>query len=156
MKKNKTLMCIDPVTGNNIEAVSMVNKFSDKIIENMFSGTINTGKLVSDCINEYCVLKVNGKELVSKEILYNKGKTVITGDNIYLDKTCKTIPVSVQYNLSNAMLQQQNEINDIYDKARIIEHDTVNDRIKIALHMTDGRAAMITLNGANKLCKDFE
>jgi len=156
MKKNKTLMAIDPFTGNKIEVVSMVNKFSDKLIENMFNGTINTGKLVSDCINGYCVLKVNGKELVSKEILYSKGKTVVTGDNIYLDKTCKTIPVSVQYNLSNAMLQQQKEVGNICDKVRIIEHDTVNDKIKIAVHMIDNKAAIVTLNSANKLCKDFE
>ena len=156
MKKNKTLVLADPFTGNRIEAISMVNKFSDKLIENMFSGTINKGKLVNDCINEYCVLKINDKELVSKEMLYSKRKTVVTGDNIYLDKTCKTIPVSVQYNLSNAMLQQQNEAGNICDKVRIIEHDTVNDKIKIAVHMIDNKAAIITLNSANKLCKDFE
>ena len=156
MKKNKTLVCVDPFTGNRIEAISMVNKFSDKLIKNMFSCTINIGKLVNDCINGYCVLKINDKELVSKEMLYSKGKTVVTGDNIYLDKTCKTIPVSVQYNLSNAMLQQQNEAGNICDKVRIIEHDTVNDKIKIAVHMIDNKATIVTLNRANKLCKDFE
>lgn len=150
MKKNKTLMCIDPFTGNKVEAISMINKFSDKLIENMFSGTLNTGKLVSDCINEYCVLKVNDKELVSKEMLYSKGKTVVTGDNVYIDKTCKSIPMATQYNICVTAMSNFNG-----NKARIIEYNKPNDTIKVAISMPDGTARMATLNDAATIIKEF-
>lgn len=146
---SKTLLNIDPITGSEVEVIAMGKDIHSDILEGIYTSE-RPGKLIASCIKHYCTLKINGNQIISKDMLYSKNKTIVTGDNVYVDKTCKSIPMATQYNICVTAMS-----NFDGNKARIVEYNEINDTIKVAISMSDGTARMATLNDAKELFKKF-
>lgn len=146
---NKTLINIDPNTGSEVEVTALGKSIHSDIIKGIYLSEL-PGKLIASCIEHYCTLKVDGVQIISKDMLYSKNKTIVTGNNVYIDKTCKSIPMATQYNICVTAMS-----NFDGNKARIVEYNEPNDTIKVAISMTDGTARMATLNSAKELFKQF-
>jgi len=155
MKQNKSIIGINPVTGESIEVTFMGKNSPKNLVETMFAPEVNVGKLIDICINGYCTLKINNNDIVTKELIYSNKKSIVTGDKIFIDKSCKSIPISAQYNISKYALENQNRTENVHDMARITVHDEINNQLKVALHRNDGTAGILTLNNANEIIKDF-
>ena len=145
----KTFVNIDPITGSEVEVTAMGKDIHSDILKGIYKSEL-PGKLVASCIEHYCTLKVDGKQIITKEMLYSKNKMIITGDNVYINKTCKAIPMATQYNISLTAMSNFNG-----DKARIIEYNEPENMLKVAVHMADGTARMATLNDAATIIKEF-
>lgn len=145
----KSFVNIDPITGSEVEVIAMGKDIHSDILEGIYKAEL-PGKLVASCIKHYCTLKINGNQIISKDMLYSKNKTIVTGDNVYVDKTCKSIPMATQYNICVTAMSNFNG-----DKARIIEYNEPENTLKVAVHMSDGTARMATLNDAATIIKEF-
>ena len=145
----KSFVNIDPITGSEVEVIAMGKDIHSDILEGIYKAEL-PGKLIASCIKHYCTLKINGNQIISKDILYSKNKTIVTGDNVYVDKTCKSIPMATQYNICVTAMSNFNG-----DKARIIEYNEPENTLKVAVHMSDGTARMATLNDAASIIKEF-
>lgn len=145
----KSFVNIDPITGSEVEVIAMGKDIHSDILEGIYKAEL-PGKLIASCIKHYCTLKINGNQIISKDMLYSKNKTIVTGDNVYVDKTCKSIPIATQYNICVTAMSNFNG-----DKARIIEYNEPENMLKVAVHMSDGTARMATLNDAATIIKEF-
>lgn len=146
---SKTFINIDPITGSKVEVIAMGKDIHSDILEGIYKAEL-PGKLIASCIKHYCALKINDNQIINKDMLYSKNKTIVTGDNVYVDKTCKAIPMATQYNICYTAMS-----NFDGTKARIVEYNEMNDTIKVAVQMADGTARMATLNDAATIIKEF-
>lgn len=145
----KTIINIDPFTGSKIEVTAMGKDIHSDILEGIYKTEL-PGKLIASCIKHYCTVKFNGNQIITKDMLYSKNNTIITGDNVYIDKTCKAIPVATQYNICLTAMA-----NFDGNKAKIVEYNEINDTIKVGIQMADGSARIATLNDAATIIKEF-
>lgn len=145
----KTIINVDPFTGSKIEVTAMGKDIHSDILEGIYKTEL-PGKLIASCIKHYCTVKFNDNQIISKDMLYSKNNIIVTGDNVYIDKTCKTIPVATQYNICLTAMS-----NFDGTRAKIVEYNKNNDTIKVGIQMVNGSAKVATLKDAASIIKEF-
>lgn len=146
---SKTFINVDPNTGMSITVTALGKDLPDNVFKYIHETEL-PGKLVECCIKNYCTLDMNNNHIVTKDMVYSKGKTIVTGNNIYIDKSSKDIPIATQYNICISAMA-----NFDGTRARITVYDKVNNTIKVGLQLTDGSCRLATLDRADELFKKF-